>query len=193
MSWVLFIRSFFLVERPLFLFFIICLYPFFTLFVTVDANWAPFVHMRVLMTFGIYLIGMDSIGSFFAKNIMEFPYLIDFFSNRNTSTFEGKYLHAGWSALIIGKTPMTATGRAAIGAAFVSGGAFLYNNYLQRMHESALAQSQRAHESGQAERQRAYANYTYARDQYDKSYFKRGPRPTWSEKDFSVWSDTTKK
>ena len=88
---------------------------------------------------------------------------------------------------------MTATGRAAIGAAFVSGGAFLYNNYLQRMHESALAQSQRAHESGQAERQRAYANYTYARDQYDKSYFKRGPRPTWSEKDFSVWSDTTKK
>ena len=78
--------------------------------------------MRLLIAIGLYLIGIDSMGSYLAKNINQFPYLIDFFSGRNTFTLEGKYLYAGWSALIIGKTPMTATGRAAIAAAFVSGG-----------------------------------------------------------------------
>ena len=191
-SGVLFIRSFFLVERPLFLFFIISIYPLFTLFITVDASWAPFIHMRLLIAIGLYLIGIDSMGSYLAKNINQFPYLIDFFSGRNTFTLEGKYLYAGWSALIIGKTPMTATGRAAIAAAFVSGGFFLYNNHLQRVYDSEEAERQRTHESAEAVRQRAFANYTYARDQYDKSYFKRGPKPTWSEKDFNNWSENKK-
>jgi hypothetical protein len=191
-SIVLFIRSFFLKERPLFVFFIITIYPLLTLFFNLDPNWSPFVNMRLLLSLGFSLIAMDSLSSSIATHISKYPYLIEFFNNRDLSTLKGQFLAAGWSALIIGRTPMTASGRAAIAAAFVSGGVYLYNSHLQRVHEAAQTVRQHAHENEQAMRQRAYANYTYARDQYDKAYIKKGPKPTWSEQDYKVWVETKK-
>lgn len=130
--------------------------------------------MCILLIIGIYLISIDSLGSYISNIIIsqDRPYLNHFFNNRDNNA----YLSAGWSAIIIGKTPMT--GRAAI-AGFVSGGVYLYNGYLQR-----------AHETSQAARQRAYSNYTYARDEYNKSYFKCGSKLTWSEENYTSWTDT---
>lgn len=188
-SWILFLRSFFRKERPLFTFIVILLYPFYTLIVPTNVAFDPFIQMRFLLTIGIYLLGVDALGSMIASNINKMPYLIAFFDNRNKTGIEGFYLSSGWSALFVGKTAMTSTGRAAIAAALTSGGVFLYQGHLQRFHESTENARQRAHESAEAARQRAYNNYTHARDQYDKSFFKRGPKPTWSEKDYKTWSD----
>lgn len=200
MSWILFVRSFFLKERPLFIVVVTLMYPFVTFVVPTDVAFDSFIQMRLLLVIGIYLLSIDAIGSVIASNIHKLPYLNTFFSGRNKETLKGIYLSAGWSALIVGKTAMTSTGRAAIAAALVSGGVFLYQGRLQRIHEStenahqrayesAEAARQRAHESDEAARGRAYNNYTHARDQYEKSFFKRGPKPTWSEKDFKSWSD----
>ena len=113
--------------------------------------------MRILLIIGTYLIAIDTIGSYISEIILnkKYTYLNNFFEIRD----QNKYLLAGWSTIIIGKTPMTATGRAAIGAGFISGGVFLYNGHLQRAHEISQAALWRA---------------------YDKSYFRKGPKPVWS-------------
>ena len=187
-SYILFVRSFFLKERPKFIVVINLMYPLYTFLIPTNVAFDAFIQMRILLIIGLYLISIDSLAGYISKIIVsqDHPYLNHFFNNRDHNA----YLSAGWSAIIIGKTPMTATGRAAIAAGFVSGGVFLYNGYLQRTHETSQAASQRAHESSEAARQRAYSNYTYARDEYNKSYFKRGSKPTWSEENYTSWTDT---
>lgn len=196
MSWVLFIRSFFFKERPLFILFVSLIYPIFTLIYPTDTLYDPFIQMRFLLAVGIYLIGIDALGNLISINIQKMPYLDAFFANRNKNSLKGLYLSAGWSAIFVGKTAMSSTGRAAIVAALVSGGIFLVNGHMQRTHESAEAACQRAHESAEAARQRAheiteaarqraYEDYKHARDQYEKQFFKQGPKPTWSEDNFN--------
>lgn len=195
-SWVLFLRSFFLKENPLFIYIISLVYPMCTLIIPTNTAFDAFIQMRFLLIIGVYLISVDMVGSYISQLIIskKKPYINDFFQDHKNNF----YLTAGWSAVIIGKTPMTATGRAAIFAGLVSGGVFLYNGHLQRAHETMQASQQRAHETTQASqqqahetmqatRQRAYQNYTYARDQYDNKFVKRGPKPTWSEENYTDW------
>ena len=186
-SWILFLRSFFLKERPGFIIFISMIYPAFTFVVPTDVTFDAFIQMRILLIIGVYLISVDTIGSYISEIILnkKYPYLNDFFQNR-----ENYYISAGWSAIIIGKTPMTPTGRAAIAAGIISGGAFLYNGYLQRTHDASQAAQQRAHEASQAARQRAFQNFLESRKSYDSSFFKKGERPQWNEDQWDYWSKT---
>lgn len=203
-SCILFVRSFFLKERPGFILFINLFYPTITLIIPTNLEFNAFVHMRLLMIIGVYLIMIDYQGSVISKKILSSEkdsYLNKFLENRYNNTIKGAFVRAGLSALFMGKTPMTATGRATMIGAVFSGGVFLYNEHLKRNHDKQQASAHHAHEQQQAsahhiheqqqaEQQRAYSNYTYARDQYDKSWFKKGPRPVWSEKDSSSWKDT---
>ena len=188
--WILFIRSFFIKENPTFIFIISLLYPVYTLIMPTDINYDAFIQMRLLLSVGIYLISIDSLGSYISEIIInnKYPYLTEFFNNQKSTS----YFQAGWSTLIIGKTPMTSTGRAAIVAAFVSGGIFFYQGHLQRTYEAEQANKQRTHETEQDAKKRAYNNYQDAQKDYSSKRFyqTKGEKPHWDESKWEKWSNT---
>lgn len=89
----------------------------------------------------------------------------------------------------IGKTSMTATGRAAlIGAAF-TGGTWLYNEHLNRRAMDQRAQADRAATAEQQAKARAYQNYQDSKKEFDsKPFFKKGAKPAWDENAWTNWS-----
>jgi hypothetical protein len=174
-SFLLFIRSFFLRERPYIIPLLIGIITSNTFY-----QFLPFITTMAtpIYTFsiiGIYLIGVDSICSVLSKLILEnvsgiWDEVYAFLTSSSHSTFINYYKSAGLMGLIIGKTPMTATGRAALGAAII-GGTFLITNTLILGHQQAAeGQRNRDFQAAESQRHRDFQNRQYQKDQEWKSY-----------------------
>ena len=119
---------------------------------------------------------------------------------------------ASVTSLVIGKTAMTATGRATLMVGLGTGTVWLFNCYLDRnamderatvdrkaMDERATADRKAMDERATADRQarsndeakaRAYQNYKDSAASYNTTRFykKKGDKPTWDEAAWENWS-----
>ena len=193
-SVILFLRSFFLVERPQFFTWLLAIYYVAFLTLNLTQAQAELLFFKVFFAVGLYLISIDTVGSKISSYILcqkEEHFLRVFFQSAVTNSLKEKYLRAGWDALFIGKTPMTATGRASLGVGLIGLGGLMLNSYFQRAHERTQSSTNRAHEVARDEKARAYQNYTYARNKYDNAYFPKGPQPTWSEDNYTQWRNSS--
>lgn len=220
--WVLYIRSYFLNQRTSYYFW--CFVPVITfIFICLTnkypENFSAFSATYFFVWLGIQLSLYDELGSkisFNALNDMD-PILsitmLTAFSHKNNRLMRHVSI-AALKAIIIGKTPMTATGRASLVAAVFTGGSWLYNSHLDRKAHDVRAENDRkandvraendrkandtraendrkANEVNQA-KARAYNNYQDARKEYfaQPFYNKKGEKPAWDETKWEDWSKT---
>ena len=112
------------------------------------------------------------------------------------------------SNTIIGRTYMTATGRAILIVGAFTGAAWLYNSHLDRkaanqrsnadrdvtVDGTTAQQAETAHEVAErlAAKARAYQNYQDYKKEYNNTpfYKSRGPKPQWDETKWETWSKT---
>lgn len=104
---------------------------------------------------GVQLIFWDFIGSVVVTHINTNPdpiiSITTLISLQNNHKFLRKYI--GFKTLIMGSTPMTATGRASLIVGLCTGSAWLANSYFDGQAANPRAEADR-----QAANQRAYAN-----------------------------------
>jgi hypothetical protein len=162
-SWILFVRSFFIKEHPRFIPLLLIIGHLNLYF-----NIIPSYDIKALtywfLWLGIYCIGIDTLGSIISSHALQgtsslFDQVIPFLTQERKSYFVNYYLHAGITALIIGKTPMTSTGRAALGVGVISGIGYLINAHLDRQHQGAQNARQREWQGNQAQQQREWQEH----------------------------------
>lgn len=205
--WILYVRSFFIKDRTYFVVFyflpfMTTLFIFLTyIFPDIFTGFSAFYfHMYLGSQFIIY----DEIGSRISHNFINTPDSI--FSHQNLQHFLNHrnvvVRHISFTAIsniIIGKTAMTATGRATLVVGAFTGSAWLYNNYRDREAAEARAQADRSAADARAqadrsaadlqqEKARAYQNYQDARHSYEKKRFHyRDHKPQWDEDTWYDW------
>lgn len=171
LSFILFIRSFFLVERPLFIPIIVGILAILG-FYHVIPGYTPFeLSFFTLLWLGVYLISLDNIGSYISSLIIEkVPGITDqvlsFLLDGSQNSIIAYYKAVSLTALIFGKTAMTSTGRAAVGAAFITGAFFYANAYAERKHTRTEAEKQRDFNAAEAKKQQDF-NVAAAKKQRD--------------------------
>lgn len=219
---ILYMRSFFLKDRTSY--FLALFVPVITLVFICLTNKYPGTFTAFSATYffvwlGIQLMLYDNIGSKIsfhclseADPILSITALIIFSKKKNKLVRHVSI--AALKSIIIGKTPMTATGRASLVAGFFTGGAWLYNSYLDRqamdqranvdrksMDNRAEKDRQAMNQRAEADRQaastleakkRAYINYQNARSEYFSQpfYKQKGEKPQWDDSKWEDWSKT---
>lgn len=136
---------------------------------------------------GIYCIGVDNIGSLISTYALSttanlFDQVVPFLTDRCNNTLTDFYKSSGMAALIIGRTAMTATGRAALGVGIISSTGYLINAHLERTHKAAENVKNRAAASEEARRQREFASHESQkqRDWQDKKDSQRSYESSWN-------------
>lgn len=207
---VLYIRSFFIKDRThLFLMFFA---PFTSAIFILLSNIYPdiftiFSACYFYLWLGIQLMLYDTLGShisFHALNdidpVFSVTTLIVLKNHRNFIIRHISY--SVFKSLVIGKTAMSATGRASLIVGTTTGGAWLYNSYRDRqaMDHRAAADRQAMDHRAAADRHaqdqreakmRAYQNYRDSLHQYNSTpFYKSKPeKPQWKENQWEKWSN----
>jgi hypothetical protein len=193
-SWLLFIRSFFINEKPWLIPLMVVIFH-----LNVYLEIFPFFDMvRIAQFFlwlGIYCIAIDNLGSIISTYALSgtsnlFDNVIPFLTKERGNFVESFYKNSGYAALIMGKTAMTATGRASLIIGVLSGAGYLLNAQLDRNHQAAQNtqnhdrqdkrdQRQRDFTSREAQRQRDWQDRKDKQKAYESSWnpFKRPPKP----------------
>jgi hypothetical protein len=193
-SWLLFIRSFFINEKPWLIPLLVVMFHL-NLYLKIF----PFFDMvRIAQFFlwlGIYCIAIDNLGSIISAYALSgtpnlFDDVIPFLTKERGNFIGNFYQNSGYAALIIGKTAMTGAGRASLIIGVVSGAGYLINAQLDRNHHTAQnaqnreaasreAQRQRDFTSQEAQRQRDWQDRKDQQKAYESSWnpFKKPPKP----------------
>jgi len=211
--WVLFIRSFFLTPRSFYISLILITFisssiaPLSHFFPTLNQFTAVYFQVYI----GIQLLVYDDLASRISSHLLTDPDPILCLTSlttlsNSTNLIKRKVSVKAIGSLFIGKTPMTATGRAALVGAAFTGGTWLYNERLNRRAMDQRAQADRtatdirtkadrdaANKRAQADRDAAADNYkktcefeawkirynTWVQDHraWRSSMFKKGPEP----------------
>ena len=161
-SWILFVRSFFLKETPYFIP-IMALLAHANLYVKVLPQYGITSITFLFLWMGVYLIAIDSLGSLISSYALSgttnlFDQVIPFLTKERSSMIEIFYKSAGYSAILIGKTAMTATGRASLIIGGGTGIGYLINAHLERRHKSFENEKTREATSREAQKQRDWAS-----------------------------------
>lgn len=161
-SWILFIRSLFIKERP-WIIPVLIIIAHANLYSKIFPSYEITSITNFFLWLGIYCISIDNIGSLISTYALSstsnlFDQVVPFLTDRRNNTFTDFYKSSGMAALIIGKTAMTATGRAALGVGIISGTGYLINAHLERTHKAAENVKNRAAASEEARRQREAAS-----------------------------------
>ena len=202
-SWILFVRSFFLIERP-WIIPVLILLAHANLYLKILPDYDIISVTHFFLWFGIYCIGIDSLGSMISSYALSnTPNLLDqllpFLNEKPKNILTDYYRCSGITALIIGKTAMSSTGRAAIVVGVISGGGYLINAHLQRQHDAVEnaknrdatareaqrnrkaaaneAQKQREFASREAQKQRDWQDNKERQTAYKKSWNFGGKKP----------------
>ena len=123
--------------------------------------------------FGLNLISYDNLGSIFSEYLFNnsqssfslgFSYFLTSAQTHKYSIIR-RFAHtASVTSLILGKTPMTATGRAYLFVGLVGGtmttSVFVYNQHLQRAHDTIMQETKHNHDSSENEKARAIQTQT---------------------------------
>jgi hypothetical protein len=212
--WILYVRSFFIKDRTS----IIVLYvlPMITCVFIFLANMFPdifngFSAFYFQMYLGSQLLIYDEIGSRISYNlynhadpILSQQHMQPFLQHRNIIVRHMSFVSI--SNVIIGKTAMTATGRATLVVGAFTGSAWLYNSYREREAADLRSQADReaANQRAQQDREarifaaakaareaakiRAYQNYQDARRRYDnRRFYSKETKPQWDEDAWKDW------
>lgn len=192
---ILYIRSFFLEEKPEFIYGVSIL--LFLIKYTYPNSISFFQVTYIWLALGVNLIFVDLLGSQISNYALSEHGL--WFTTYLTITLKNSSLnmkrHIGFkaaSALIIGKTPMTATGRATLTVGFITGCGWLYNERLNRIHQKEMAAEQRVHQEQEAikqrvhqeqeaAKQRAYDFYKQQHEKWENKRFNKGTEPKYDE------------
>ena len=158
---------------------------------------SAFASCRFFLILGIQLIAYDEIGTRIAHNTLceQHPVLSLTLLTRLSNKKNIIVRHISFSAvtsLIVGKTPMTATGRASLMVGAFTGGAWLFNCYKDRQAANDRATADRQATETLAAKGRAFQNYQDAKKAHDLKpfYKKRSEPPQWDEDKWEQWKKT---
>ena len=199
--WILFVRSFF-VKRDLTKMVVLYFIPATTLVFIKLSNEYPSLFSQFTAVYfytyvGIQLITYDELGSRISHHILygmdpiiTVNELIKLANHENfLFNFAGT---SGITGIFIGKTSMTATGRATLLAALFTGGTWLYNSQMDRNAADARSRADRDAADYREAKARAYQNYQDAKKEHTSTpFYKQKPvKPTWDESSWENWSKT---
>jgi hypothetical protein len=157
-SWILFIRSFFIKEHP-WLIPLLLLLAHMNLYYQIWPIFDLTFIMRFFLWLGMYCLAIDSLGSLISTYALSgtsnlFDQVLPLLTKKHSNIILEYYCSISVTALIIGKTAMTATGRAALGVGLISGAGYLINAQLDRQHQAEQNKQARDFTAQEAQRQR---------------------------------------